>query len=73
MQIAMNRETEISQALGMRVADLKAKMQEARITKGEMKTFQKVAAMMEDREGRIQGDDLIAASFVSDLNSQNPE
>ncbi|ESY71516.1 hypothetical protein X743_20605 [Mesorhizobium sp. LNHC252B00] len=69
----MNRETEISQALGMRVADLKAKMQEARITKGEMKTFQKVAAMMEDREGRIQGDDLIAASFVSDLNSQNPE
>ncbi|MER8750733.1 hypothetical protein NKH57_15840 [Mesorhizobium sp. M1050] len=73
MQIAMNRETEISQALGVRVADLKAKMQEARITKGEMKTFQKVAAMMEDREGRIQGDDLIAASFVSDLISQNPD
>lgn len=73
MQIAMNRETEISQALGARVADLKAKMQEARITKGEMKTFQKVAAMMEDREGRIQGDDLIAASFVSDLISQNPD
>ncbi|MER9136400.1 hypothetical protein NKI20_08840 [Mesorhizobium sp. M0830] len=73
MQIAMNCETEISQALGVRVADLKAKMQEARITKGEMKTFQKVAAMMEDREGRIQGDDLIAASFVSDLNSQKPE
>ncbi|MER8584875.1 hypothetical protein NKH19_06425 [Mesorhizobium sp. M1338] len=70
----LNRETEISQALGVRVADLKARMQEAQITAGEIKTFQKVAAIMEDRQGRIRGDDLIAASFVIDTltNSQKP-
>lgn len=69
-----NRKTEKSDALGMRVADLKAKMHEARITEGEMKTFQKVVAIMEDRDGRIPGDDLIAASFVADMlpNSQKP-
>jgi hypothetical protein len=61
-----NRKTGRSQALGMRVADLKARMQDARITESEMKTFQKVAAIMEDRQGRIEGDDLIAASFVTD-------
>ncbi|MER9301516.1 hypothetical protein NKJ06_08625 [Mesorhizobium sp. M0293] len=69
-----NRETEKSQALGVRVADLKARMQEAQITESEMKTFQKVAAIMKDHEGRIQGDDLIAASFVTDmlLTNQKP-
>ncbi|WP_348643103.1 hypothetical protein [Mesorhizobium sp. B2-3-4] len=41
-------------------------MREARITDGEIKTFQKVAAVMEDGQGRIDGDDLIAASFVTD-------
>ena len=61
-----NRETTRSHALGMRVAEIKARMQEARITEGEMKTFQKVAAIMEDDESRIEGDDLIAASFVAD-------
>ncbi|SDA98225.1 hypothetical protein SAMN02927914_06124 [Mesorhizobium qingshengii] len=61
-----NRETPRSHALGMRVADLKARMQEARITEGEMKTFQKVAAIMESGQGRIDGDDLIAVSFVAD-------
>ncbi|RWC32835.1 hypothetical protein [Mesorhizobium sp.] len=61
-----NRETTRSHALGMRVAEIKARMQEARITEGEMKTFQKVAAIMEDDEGRIEGDDLIAASFVAE-------
>jgi hypothetical protein len=61
-----NRETARSHALGMRVAEIKARMQEARITEGEIKTFQKVAAIMEDDEGRIEGDDLIAASFVAD-------
>lgn len=30
-----------------------------------MKTFQKVAAIMEDGQGRIHGDDLIAASFLA--------
>lgn len=40
-------------------------MQQARITMSEMKTFQKVAAMMEDGQGSIDGDDLIAASFVT--------
>jgi hypothetical protein len=49
----------------MRVADLEARMQEAQITEDEMKTFQRVAAIMEDPQGRIDGDDLIAASFVS--------
>ena len=28
--------------------------------------FQKVAAVMEDSQGRIDGDDLIAASFLAD-------
>ena len=35
-----------SPALGMRVADLKARMRDARITEHEMKTFHKVAAIM---------------------------
>jgi len=34
----------------------------------EMKTFQKVAAMMVDGRGSIDGDDLIAASFVADMS-----
>ncbi|WP_348643190.1 hypothetical protein [Mesorhizobium sp. B2-5-5] len=42
-------------------------MRDARITKSEIKTFQKVAAVMEDGQGRIYGDDLIAASFVTDV------
>ncbi|WP_442921048.1 hypothetical protein [Mesorhizobium sp. Cs1321R2N1] len=42
-------------------------MRDARITEGEIKTFQKVAAVMEDGQGRIAGDDLIAASFVTDV------
>jgi hypothetical protein len=67
-------ETARSHALGMRVADLKAKMEEAQITEGEMKAFHKVAAIMGDRQGRIESDDLIAASFVTDTlpNSQKP-
>ena len=60
-------ETTKSHALGMRVAEIKAKMQEAQITEDEMKAFQKVAAIMEDSQGRIVGDDLIAASFVTDM------
>ncbi|WP_430981656.1 hypothetical protein [Mesorhizobium ciceri] len=54
------------------MTEIKARMQEAQITEDEMKTFQKVAAIMEGREGRIEVDDLIAASFLTDtqLNSQ---
>jgi hypothetical protein len=62
------REIGTSRSLGMRVADLKARMQDARITEHEMKTFQKVAAIMGGSEGslRIDADDLIAASFVTE-------
>jgi hypothetical protein len=72
--IMSNPETARSHALGMRVADLKSKMEKAQITEGEMKTFHKVAAIMEDGQGRIESDDLIAASFVTDTlpNSQKP-
>ena len=61
------REIGTSHALRMRVADLKAKMRSARITEHEMKTFQKVAAIM-GGEGslRLDADDLIAVSFVTE-------
>jgi len=61
------REIGTSHALGMRVADLRARMRSASITEHEMRTFQKVAAIMGDGEGslRIEADDLIAASFVT--------
>ena len=59
------RETEKSRSLGTRVADLKARMREAQINEDEMKTFQKVAAFLEDSQGHFKGDDLIAASFVA--------
>lgn len=57
-----------SPALGMRVADLKARMRDARITEHEMKTFHKVAAIMGGSEGSLglDADDLIAASFVTE-------
>ena len=62
------REIGISSALDRRIADLKARMQDARITEYEMKTFQKVASIMGGGEGalRLDADDLIAASFVVD-------
>ncbi|WP_217578152.1 hypothetical protein [Mesorhizobium sp. GbtcB19] len=62
------REIGTSRSLGMRVADLKARMRDARITEHEMKTFQKVAAIMGGNDGslRIDADDLIAASFVTE-------
>ncbi|TPJ35312.1 hypothetical protein FJ434_27915 [Mesorhizobium sp. B2-5-13] len=62
-----NRDNARSDALQLRVADLRSRMRDARITKSEIKTFQKVAAVMEDGQGRIYGDDLIAASFVTDV------
>ena len=44
------REIGTSPALGMRVADLRARMRSASITEHEMRTFQKVAAIMGDGE-----------------------
>jgi hypothetical protein len=62
------REIATSHTLGIRVADLKARMRSAQITEHEMKTFQKVAAIMGGGDGslRIDADDLIAASFVTE-------
>ena len=59
-----NREIGASPTLRMRVADLNERMRGARISENELKTFQKVAAVLEDGKGRIPADDLIAASFV---------
>ncbi|WP_442920216.1 hypothetical protein [Mesorhizobium sp. WSM4935] len=44
-------------------------MREAKITEHEIKAFQKVAAIMGRGEGslRIDADDLIAASFLTEL------
>ena len=67
MNVTMsNSEAIQSDFLGERVADLKARMKQVRITMSEMKTFQKVAATLVDGRGSIDGDDLIAASFVAD-------
>jgi hypothetical protein len=41
-------------------------MRAARITEAELKTFQKVVTIMDDGRGCIAGDDLIAASFLSE-------
>ena len=62
------REIGTSRSLGIRVTDLRARMQDARITEHEIKTFQKVAAIMGGGEGslRIDADDLIAASFLTE-------
>ncbi|RWK40953.1 hypothetical protein [Mesorhizobium sp.] len=61
-----NREIGTSHTLGLRIADLKARMRSARITEHEIQIFQKVAAVMGGGEGslRLDADDLIAASFV---------
>jgi hypothetical protein len=59
-------EVETTEALIARLTDLQARMRAARITKAELKTFQKVVAIMDDGRGRIAGDDLIAASFLSE-------
>ncbi|MFB9985170.1 hypothetical protein ACFSQQ_08770 [Mesorhizobium kowhaii] len=60
------REIGTSPALGRRIAELKARMQDAEISDHEMKTFHKVAAIMGAGDGslRLDADDLIAASFV---------
>ncbi|MER8830094.1 hypothetical protein NKH73_28455 [Mesorhizobium sp. M0938] len=64
-----NREIGTSHTLNRRVADLRARMQSARISGHEIKTFQKVAAVIGGGEGalRLDADDLIAASFVVEM------
>jgi hypothetical protein len=62
----MMSDVEISPALDTRLASLRARMRDARITEADIKTFQKVATIMGGESGRIDGDDLIAASFVLD-------
>jgi hypothetical protein len=47
-------------------------MRETQINANEMKVFHKVAVILEDSQGRIKGDDLIAASFVA-LEDRGPE
>jgi hypothetical protein len=64
--IMSNDEPGKSDALGTRVANLKARMLEAEITIGEIHSFHKVAAILDGGHGRIDGDDLIAASFLPD-------
>ena len=66
------REIGTSPALGRRIAELKARMQDASITEYEMKTFQKVASIMGGGEGslRLDADDLIAASFVVNVQGE---
>lgn len=58
-----NSEAIQSDLLGTRAADLEVRMRQDRMS--EMKIFQKVAAMMVAGRGSIDGDDLIAASFVA--------
>ena len=64
------REIGTSRSLGIRVADLRARdvTDDGGITEHEIKTFQKVAAIMGGGEGslRIDADDLIAASFLTE-------
>ncbi|OBQ73105.1 hypothetical protein [Mesorhizobium loti] len=63
-----NPEVETTESLVARVADFQARMRAARITEAELKTFQKVAAIMDVGHGQIAGDDLIAASFLSEAD-----
>lgn len=50
----------------MRVANPRIKFADANITGGDVKAFRKVATVMVDDQSLIDGDDLIAASFVND-------
>lgn len=68
----MMNDVEISPALSTRLASLRARMRDARITEADIKTFQKVATIMGGESGRINGDDLIAASFVLDDKVDHP-
>ena len=68
------REIGTSPALGRRIAQLRARMQDAEISEHEMKTFHKVAAIMGPGDGSLQldADDLIAASFVVEASGPAP-
>ncbi|WP_027062564.1 hypothetical protein [Mesorhizobium loti] len=58
---------EASLTLKTRVADFRARMRVAGVTQTDVVTFQKVAAIMDKGRGGIDLDDLIAASFVTDM------
>jgi len=62
---------ELSPALDTRLASLKARMREAHITEADMQVFKKVASIMGGDSGRIDSDDLIAASFLVDCKQDN--
>ncbi|OBQ58464.1 hypothetical protein [Mesorhizobium erdmanii] len=68
------REIGTSPALVRRIAELKARMQDAEISDHEMETFHKVAAIMGAGDGalRLDADDLIAASFVVEASGPAP-
>ena len=55
-----------SDALETRVENLRTKFANAKITGGDMKAFRKVATVMADYQGLIDGDDMNAASFLND-------
>ncbi|GLQ80531.1 hypothetical protein GCM10007881_40500 [Mesorhizobium huakuii] len=63
----MTQDLAKSDALEMRVVNLGTKFADANITGGDMKAFRKVATAMADYQGLIDGDDLIAASFLNDV------
>ncbi|WP_210163692.1 hypothetical protein [Mesorhizobium loti] len=73
-QAMSKREIGTSPALGRRIAELRARMQDAEISDHEMKTFHKVAAIMGAGDGslRLDADDLIAASFVVEAGGPAP-
>ncbi|RUW55089.1 MULTISPECIES: hypothetical protein [unclassified Mesorhizobium] len=66
------REIGTSPALVRRIAELRARMQDAEISGHEMKTFHKVAAIMGAGDGSLwlDADDMIAASFVVEAAGQ---
>lgn len=68
----MNPKLDTSNALVVSLADLQRRMREAGITAAEMNAFEKVASIMDDGHGQIDGDDLIAASFLVDPDQQQP-
>ncbi|TGQ63539.1 MAG: hypothetical protein E5V49_00490 [Mesorhizobium sp.] len=68
----MNPKLDTSNALVVSLADLQRRMREAGTTAAEMNAFEKVASIMDDGHGRIDGDDLIAASFLVDPGQQQP-
>ncbi|MGX8012800.1 hypothetical protein ACVDG8_029470 [Mesorhizobium sp. ORM8.1] len=57
--------TRNSKALETRVTDLQRRMQAASVSVDDMQAFERVADLLENRRGSIDGDDLVALSFVT--------